>query len=761
MENSAIGYPLLINTQNYRDYHVLLQRLDQDVSIEKVFVSSLCAAHGLPMLEEACAAAFAHGSHVLVGISQAAMLRGRDSFRMEIDQIAHRGTPGHTVVLLEHAESCLQTIIQTDPRMKHRILLWKGITSPLPRIILVNPKNVMDRKDVLPDVKGLLSKLEQLEEVPDTKSHAVATEFSLNIFSQSMYPVQQEAGLYDKLCRNFPEISVQGIGETHGKEEDWRRLSELLASAGSMENLAQRQFGSIGQLEWLLPHWLASVDKKQQWLYWLLLRIYPPRGEYFRLALMKSRNLQELERGLYLSLLDIPWDSEKFRLMYQERKSILGRCPTNAKLVMEYCSKAGKWDDKTPWYLTDRTETEQWKLLNCLELYHYDPQEVKQMVDTVAPDLALYLKPFSFASFHTGISPSDDRWLTVLSNYFTEYKMQKLTNHLHPKFLEQVESFAIHRPYNRLLPRTAVLSQMRCQDAQVYFFDALGVEYLSYICAKSEELGMIADVRIARSELPSITSMNKDFYQFFPSEKEIWKIDDLDECKHHSKKYDYQKRKEPIHLFDELSIIDRELKSIYGKLSAEHGAKAVIVSDHGASRLAVIHESENPAIVMEEKGTYSGRCAPTKEDPGLEHVTYENGFAVLANYDRFKGGRKADVEVHGGASLEEVLVPIILLSLSQGNPEYSFVESIITFRPGQDARLSLFCNQPMKEPRLKVNGRFYEGTFTVDNLHAQFLLEGIRRKGKYTADVYEGSSPQGISLSFEIQKQTQEDDLGI
>ena len=206
---------------------------------------------------------------------------------------------------------------------------------------------------------------------------------------------------------------------------------------------------------------------------------------------------------------------------------------------------------------------------------------------------------------------------------------------------------------------------------------------------------------------------------------------------------------------------ERELKSIYGKLSAERSAKAVIVSDHGASRLAVIHESENPAIVMEEKGMHSGRCAPAKEDPGLEHATYENGFAVLANYDRFKGGRKADVEVHGGASLEEVLVPVILLSLRQGNPEYSFVERVITFHPGQDARLVLFCNQPMKEPRLKVNDRFYEGTFTVDNLHAQFLLEGIRRKGKYTADVYEGSAPQGISLSFEIQKQTQEDDLGI
>ena len=37
--------------------------------------------------------------------------------------------------------------------------------------------------------------------------------------------------------------------------------------------------------------------------------------------------------------------------------------------------------------------------------------------------------------------------------------------------------------------------------------------------------------------------------------------------------------------------------------------------------------------------------------------------------DRFKGGRKANVEVHGGASLEEVAVPIIEITRKQTNIE--------------------------------------------------------------------------------------------
>ena len=49
------------------------------------------------------------------------------------------------------------------------------------------------------------------------------------------------------------------------------------------------------------------------------------------------------------------------------------------------------------------------------------------------------------------------------------------------------------------------------------------------------------------------------------------------------------------------------------------------------------------------------------EDPHLTQASYEDGYAVLANYERFKGSRAANLEVHGGATLEEVLVPVITL----------------------------------------------------------------------------------------------------
>ena len=49
----------------------------------------------------------------------------------------------------------------------------------------------------------------------------------------------------------------------------------------------------------------------------------------------------------------------------------------------------------------------------------------------------------------------------------------------------------------------------------LYFLDALGIEYLSFISQKAADLHLMMDVKICRSEIPSITSMNKEFVDEF------------------------------------------------------------------------------------------------------------------------------------------------------------------------------------------------------------------------------------------------------
>ena len=292
----------------------------------------------------------------------------------------------------------------------------------------------------------------------------------------------------------------------------------------------------------------------------------------------------------------------------------------------------------------------------------------------------------------------------------------------------------------------------------LFFFDALGVEYLSFLQEKCEEYGMIYEINIAHCELPSIISKNKEFQQRFQTNN----IGALDELKYHSPKYQYESCKVPVYLFRELDVIEQELHSIRARLIRDSLEKAVIISDHGASRLAALYAQKHPAsLELEENGQHGGRCCPCEEDPHIPQVIHEDGVAVAGNYERFKGGRIASVEVHGGATLEEVVVPIITLSLKPQNVTYSFEnDGIVKYKIGKPVTIVLFCNIPMEQPKLEVEGRFYEGTFQVDKRHAVFELDLKKaKKDGYLAAIYDGNRNTGVTLTFHIVRGTKEKNL--
>ena len=373
------------------------------------------------------------------------------------------------------------------------------------------------------------------------------------------------------------------------------------------------------------------------------------------------------------------------------------------------------------------------------------------------PDIYSYMQPFAFDVLNTKLPDADNSLRGELTTYFVQYKQQKLTNRIWDGFMSKVDTYAVDRPFMKLQPRSSIVSKLDKSKTGFFFFDALGVEYLAFIQSKCEKYGLISEFAIGRCELPSITSANKEFENTCPNVK---KISALDELKHHSMVYDYTTCPYPIHLFRELEIIDAELRRIQTQLAQGTIQKAVILSDHGASRLAVLYGKESASnIELAEKGIHSGRCCKIDEDPHLTQASYEDGYAVLANYERFKGSRAANLEVHGGATLEEVLVPVITLVRKPDNITYCFVDPVIKFKMGQDARITLFSNMPMKQPRIQVKGIFYEGTFVGDKKHAEFVMPELKRTNSYEAIVYDGDKNVGITLSFSIERATKQKNL--
>ncbi len=754
------GHVLLVNTENYGLYQQISARLQADKTKKCIFVSQHCPSEGLPNIDDICSMITGDGHFVLIGISQAAMLRSAQTLHQTVGMLLELPVRGYAVVLLEHAGSCLKGYIARNLKTERKTVLADGEESILPRIRLVKSREECFGREPLPDMQHLFAHLERLDERNSMCDITAVSPFSLALFSNSMYSVSICDNIYEGLAGLYSDLS-SSTNETNGTNDQWRCLAEKLEKAGSLSAVLKDEFGAPADFALYLGRVINSGDDFRIWLFWIMMRVFGAGGNTYLVYVMKnSSSVDDFVKHIYMDLLEISVSDSSFGRYYSERKSLIEDMPENLSLLDAYCSMTGKHGENAVYYLTDLSGKEKHEFLRCLGMYDYSEEELMKIIKRNFQPLYLYMQPFEFTSANMMLSEKDSCLREEFSDYFRKYKMQKLTNRVWPEFLQLVESYAQARPYNKLQARSSIVSRLPKDNAQIYFFDALGAEYLSYIMAKCDTYGMTAEIAVGHACLPTITEKNKEFVQYFTNE--VFKIDELDELKHHSQVIDYQKCREPVHLFYELEIIDRQLRQIQSQLVQRVFDTAIVVSDHGASRLAVIHEEENKSsLALDEKAEHSGRCCQTDTDPQIPFAAYENGFSVLANYSRFKGGRRANAEVHGGAALEEVLVPVILLSRKPENIEICFVNPIIELHGKETAAITLFSNIPLQKPRMLVNGHFYEGVFAGDQKHAKFEMPEFRRSRDCMADIYDGDRKLAAGLSFRIQKNVGKDILQL
>lgn len=757
-DRESTCFPLILNAENFLNYQEIMQRLTADETKQCIYVSEHTFDNGLPNIQEVLSLIKNEGSYAISGISQALMLQGERELDAQIDELLGYSVKGHVIVLLNHCRVYLEKYSKRDLRLANRIVFFDGESSPLPQIRIAKSKEECIGLVYCNGIKHLLSRLERISDT-DIESHpflTVVTGFSVSFFQNAMYPVSVSGGVYDAVIRKYPDLAA-ATQKDMGTDEEWGWLLKQDRKATSFSELITRRFASPSLLINSLDDVLESGDDKKKWLHWLAMRVFGcGANEYLSLALAHCDTYSDLMRHIYQDLLDLALTDEHFETQYRERKQLLTKLPLNLPEISTYCSNVGRHGKNAVYYLTDSSEDEEYTFMKLVDQYDWTDQELKEAVRHAFPELALYMEDFVFDQINTKLPDKDAPFRDTLTEYFHRYKGQKIRNHIDTDFLEEVNQFAVERPFFKLQPRSTIISTMNKKGVQAYFFDALGVEYLAYIQAKCEEHGLICEISIGHCELPSITSKNKEFLRYFQTKD----ISDLDELKHHSQIYDYQTCEYPIHIFKELEIIDRELRRIRSQLIQGKIEKAVIISDHGASRLAVIYKQENKSpLELEEKGIHSGRCCKSNEDPKILQAAYEDGFAVLGNYERFKGGRKANLEVHGGASLEEVVVPVITLALLPTDVAYYFVDSVIQYKATKPSTIELFSNAPMKQPKLEVEGVFYDGVFTTDKNHAVFTITEQKRSREYKATVYEGNANTGVVLTFRIERATKEINL--
>lgn len=260
-------------------------------------------------------------------------------------------------------------------------------------------------------------------------------------------------------------------------------------------------------------------------------------------------------------------------------------------------------------------------------------------------------------------------WDQSLKQYITRYKSYKLENTLPPDedtYFNEIQTDSYDMRYT-------ILSENIDEDTAILWIDALGIEWaalLQWTLSQNCDADVVQS-GIGQANLPTETEFND---QWKVMQVPYVKLDKLDKLAHKGviDEPDYYSCIE-----DQLSFVTSVQEKVTELLKEHH--RIIITGDHGTSRLAArfFHTRDGFNLPLGSKAYSYGRyCdAPSDARQSLPYTCIANApdgnrYFVFQNYDHFKqSGYAAGAddenatygEVHGGATPEEMLVPVIVL----------------------------------------------------------------------------------------------------
>lgn len=644
----------------------------------------------------------------LLGLGECLGLRGNLEAINILSRLKDADTCGVKIVLVLRSLVSQIGALKTDPRFDNRRfdVLDKARCD---LSFLVNKISTGHETSI--GFKAMLSSLES------GLSGRVSVNTGLH-FNESIFHVRKIDSAYEELMLSYPFLK---LSPKFGREDQWHELlMKLEEHKGSFDEL-RKSYGYCGRLAADIFTQISGSDFRN-WLFFIILKLDAPDlgNIYLEYVVNKTACFEDLKSNLLNGIIEISLKEKEFPLLYAERKRLLEKFPESD--IAGFVVNNRKYPEESIYRLTDNTKTEREEIVAWISKHGLIPQ-----ITSIYPALAAYLKEYVFDCGELS---------SHLTGYFNSYKLQKVRNSLQPEFLSIVDEIAIDRQYNRLPARSEIIDSLKGNDDVVLFWiDALGVEFLSYITGTAKTKGLSISINVGRAELPTITKINRVFFDEWNGRKE--KFDELDEIKHKDAGgYNFRNNELPIHLAGELDVLEKIMDRAATELALRHFKRILIVSDHGASRLAVLRRKEEK-YDTDTQGEHSGRCCKKFEPYDLPFAAEENGYLVLADYGRFRGSRAANVEVHGGASLEEVLVPIIELKLKDEDIAIELVESSVLVDIRKGISVMMFSNTPLNEMSLIIGNKRYKGKPDGEN-HYRVDIPDIRKAGEYLADVYCG-----------------------
>jgi hypothetical protein len=426
-----------------------------------------------------------------------------------------------------------------------------------------------------------------------------------------------------------------------GKEGEGKKLSETLKTLLSPDG---------GVAKRVLRVFDAHKGAEREAALWLVKHV-APQGSYLQCVAGQEGITFSNFRAAYVTgaaewLDDAVVYAIERRDAIQEANAIMSGA--DIKQFIERCA-----DESTsrvaPW-LNCKTAAERAELLRRCAV----DGVVSNAVKDVYPEVAAYLNADPVFS--------DE----ALEGYFKEYRDLKMAGRVTLKSYSKVSRVV---PPGSVQSRDAIVQKYALDTkCALLVVDAMGAEWLPMLLTLARERNLGVDsLAVGESHLPTSTQFNNIHWP--DAARRLPDIKRFDNIAHNGAET-HEVRRAEENLAAALDVIGAEVLPRVEEGLARF-ERVLVTADHGSSRLAALAWQSEPRLARTlacEDGAevadwrYRERAAQGGCPSEMEE-TLDGRHWVVRGYDRLpkKGGGQG-FELHGGATLEERLVPVVIFS---------------------------------------------------------------------------------------------------
>lgn len=535
-----------------------------------------------------------------------------------------------------------------DRQLNYRLVLSNGTDYGV--------RNLGDKYTVVHNLKEWLYLWRKGTNITNT---IISTSPSIYAYEQNALP--DNAFNFDK-CENVYKFLTLGLGLSFGnvkyKASDdvfWRILAAKIDITRFAFDKFINEYFHLFELKDYKDFIKAWRDTEDSFDKWLLVTYYLNKfgDDYLSIALRNCQVYQdkELFEQILLSIFDtdnltayIQNRIDLFRLLRykgapsQETQDLLEAWLNKVAIDIGYKSASS--------ILTSYTNIEKEIAIKWFGEGHISVYDIR---DTF-PDFYCYLQD--------NVLPIDSQ--SWIEGYIEKYKKAKFAN----KYDQDIRDTLRVRSDNELdfnkwyqdFKTVRTILADRSDIDVFYWIDGLGVDWIPVVRSIIEQEKVngiyLNELIVGKALLPTTTSINKaDLEKLVPDN--LIKIGDLDNLAHKTN------NRYPEYIIDEFDTIKKTIHTI---IDAYAGKKIAIISDHGMTYLSQYCPGLN---LVGFDSDHHGRLAKKKGgsiSPDDKYIIADKDVACSLSHASLCGKVPIGQGAHGGATPEEVLVPIFIIS---------------------------------------------------------------------------------------------------